>query len=87
MVEAKWQGDQTGVTDLHTFHCKLEQKPAWTRRLCVSNSGFNEDGLVAFGRGKRVICMDDLDLNDTIQREIRLNHFLDRTVRRPAETG
>lgn len=87
LLEAKWQGDQTGVADLHTFHGKLEQKAAWTRGLFISNSGFTGDGLAAFGRGKRVICMDGLDLHDTMDREIPLNHVLDRKVRRAAETG
>jgi hypothetical protein len=87
LVEAKWQDAQTGVADLHTFHGKLEQKAAWTRGLFVSHSGFTEDGLVAFGRGKKVICMDGLDLYETLSREIPLNHVLDRKVRRAAETG
>jgi hypothetical protein len=53
----------------------------------VSNSGFSEDGLVAFGRGKRVICMDGLDLYEMLYREIPLNQVLERKVRRGAETG
>lgn len=87
LVEAKWQDAPTGVADLHTFHGKLEQKAAWTRGLFVSNSGFTEDGLIAFGRGKRVVCMDGLDLFDTLSRELPLNHVLERKVRRAAETG
>jgi hypothetical protein len=87
LVEAKWQDAPTGVADLHTFHGKLEQKAAWTRGLFVSNSGFTEDGLVAFGRGKRVVCMDGLDLFETLSRELPLNHVLERKVRRAAETG
>lgn len=87
LIEAKWQAAQTGVADLHTFHGKLEQKAAWTRGLFVSNSGFTEDGLIAFGRGKRVICMDGLDLFDTLSRELPLNHVLENKVRRAAETG
>ena len=87
LIEAKWQAAQTGVADLHTFHGKLEQKAAWTRGLFVSNSGFTEDGLVAFGRGKRVVCMDGLDLFDTLSRELPLNHVLESKVRRAAETG
>jgi Restriction endonuclease len=87
LVEAKWQDGATGVADLHTFHGKIEQKAAWTRGLFMSNSGFTEDGLAAFGRGKRVICMDGLDLYDTLHREIPLNQVLDRKVRRAAETG
>jgi len=87
LVEAKWQDALTGVADLHTFHGKLEQKAAWTRGLFVSNSGFTEDGLIAFGRGKRVVCMDGLDIFETLSRELPLNHVLERKVRRAAETG
>ena len=87
LVEAKWQAAPTGVADLHTFHGKLEQKAAWTRGLFVSNSGFTEDGLAAFGRGKRVICMDGLDLFETLNRELPLNYVLESKVRRAAETG
>jgi hypothetical protein len=87
LIEAKWQAAPTGVADLHTFHGKLEQKAAWTRGLFVSNSGFTEDGLVAFGKGKRVVCMDGLDLYETLSRELPLNHVLESKVRRAAETG
>src|SRR5690606_20880485 len=87
LVEAKWHGSPIGVADLHVFHGKIEQKAAWTRGLFVSNSGFSEDGLAAFGRGKRVICMDGLDLYDLLDREIPLNQVLERKVRRAAETG
>jgi hypothetical protein len=87
LLEAKWHGQAIGVAELHTFHGKIEQKAAWTRGLFVSNSGFSEDGLVAFGRGKRVICMDGLDLYEMLDREIPLNQVLERKVRRAAETG
>lgn len=87
LLEAKWHGHPIGVADLHTFHGKIEQKAAWTRGLFVSNSGFSEDGLAAFGRGKRVICMDGLDLYEMLDRELLLNQVLERKVRRAAETG
>jgi Restriction endonuclease len=87
LLEAKWQGQPIGVAELHTFHGKIEQKAAWTRGLFVSNSGFTDDGLVAFGRGKRVICMDGLDLYEMLDREIPFNQVLERKVRRAAETG
>ena len=45
------------------------------------------DGLIAFGRSKRVICMDGHDLSEALRREIPLNHVLERKVRRAAETG
>lgn len=87
LLEAKWHSQPIGVAELHTFHGKIEQKAAWTRGLFVSNSGFSEDGLVAFGRGKRLICMDGFDLYDMLDREIPLNQVLERKVRRAAETG
>lgn len=87
LLEAKWHGQPIGVADLHVFHGKIEQKAAWTRGLFVSNSGFTDDGLVAFGRGKRVICMDGLDLYEMLDREIPLTQVLERKVRRAAETG
>ena len=87
LVEAKWQGQQTGVADLHIFHGKIEQKAAWTRGLFISNSGFTTEGLTAFGRGKRVICMNGSDLYETLHRELPLDKVLDQKVRRAAETG
>jgi TetR/AcrR family transcriptional regulator, transcriptional repressor for nem operon len=42
LLEAKWQGGQTGAADLHTFHGNLERKAAWTRGLLISNCGFTE---------------------------------------------
>lgn len=87
LLEAKWQAQPCGAAELHTFHGKVEQKAAWARGLFISNSGFTEDGLAAFGRGKRIICMDGLDLYDTLSRQLRLNHVLERKVRLAAESG
>ncbi|UOS98731.1 restriction endonuclease [Xanthomonas arboricola] len=87
LLEAKWHGPPIGVAELHTFHGKIEQKAAWTRGLFVSNSDFTEDGLAAFGCGKRVICMDGLDLNKMLNYKIPLTQVLERKVRRAAETG
>lgn len=87
LLEAKWHGESIGVAELHTFHGKIEQKAAWARGLFVSNSGFTDDGLAAFGRGKRVICMDGFDLYEMLDRELPLTKVLERKVRRAAETG
>jgi hypothetical protein len=87
LLEAKWQGGQCGNADLHAFHGKVEQKAAWARGLFISYSGFSEDGLHAFGRGKRVICMDGLDLSEALSRKLSLNRVLEQKVRRAAETG
>lgn len=87
LVEAKWQGQQTGAADLHTFQGKVAQKAAWTRGLFVSDSGFTTDGLVAFGKQKSIICMSGLDLYDMLDREIPLTQVLEQKVRYAAETG
>lgn len=87
LLEAKWQGPKIGAAELHTFHGKLDQKAAWTRGLFVSQSGFTEEGLAAFGRGKKVICMDGLDMYEILNREIPLTDVLERKIRRAAETG
>src|SRR5215217_5301486 len=80
LLEAKWQNETTGVSDLHAFHGKLEEKANWTRGLFVSYSGFSTAGLKAFGRGKRLICLDGADLAEALIRELPLNIVLDRKV-------
>lgn len=87
LMEAKWHAQKIGVAELHTFHGKVEQKAAWTRGLFVSDSGFTDEGLAAFGRGKRVICMDGLDIFDCLERELPLNQVLTVKARHMAETG
>ena len=87
LVEAKWQNAQTAAADLRAFNGKVEDKAAWTRGLFISQSGFTEDGLHAFGRGKRLICMDGLDLFETLNRGLHLSDVLLGKVRRAGETG
>jgi hypothetical protein len=87
LLEAKWQAALTPAADLHALEGKLAQKAVWARGLFVSYTGFTEDGLHAFGRGKRVICMDGEDFHDALERELPLDHVLARKVRAAAETG
>lgn len=87
LLEAKWKGLPIGVEDLHAFHGKVEEKAAWSRGLFVSDSGFTEDGLAAFGRGKRVVCMDGLDLHDMLDRGLSFADVMATKVRRAAESG
>ena len=84
LLEAKWTDLRIGAADLRSFNAKLEDKAAWTRGLLVS--GFTNDGLEAFGRGKRVVCMDGLDLYETLDR-LSLEDVIARKVRRAAESG
>ena len=87
LVEAKWTAQLIGVADLHTFHGKIEQRAAWARGLFVSYSGFTTEGIEAFGKGKRVICMDGYDIAETLRHRIPLTAVLDAKVRKAAETG
>jgi hypothetical protein len=48
---------------------------------------FSPDGLKAFGRSKKIICMDGFDLSEALTRELPLNVVLERKVRYAAETG
>lgn len=87
LLEAKYLAGPVGADVLHIFQGKIDQKAAWTRGLVISNSGFTEDGLHAFGRAKRLICVDGLDLYEMLERELPLPDVLDRKLRAAAETG
>jgi hypothetical protein len=87
LLEAKWKGLPVGASDLHAFHGKVEDKAAWSRGLFVSESGFSDEGLSAFGRGKRVVCMDGLDLHDMLDRGLSFADVMAKKVRRYAESG
>lgn len=87
LLEAKWQNGLTGVADLHVFQGKLEEKASWARGLFISVSGFSAEGLHAFGRGKKVICMDGRDLYEILDRGLALPEVIERKDRRAVETG
>lgn len=87
LLEARWQAGPSDAADLYAFHGKVEGKAAWARGLFMSISGFTDEGLVAFGRARRVICMDGSDLRDMLNREIPFPDVVQQKVRRAAETG
>ncbi len=87
LLEAKWTSPQIGATDLRSFNGKVEEKAAWSRGLFVSNSGFTPDGLAAFGRGKRVVCMDGFDLYEMLDKNLSFADVMAKKVRRAAESG
>lgn len=87
LLEAKWQNSPTGVADLHTFEGKLGEKASWSRGLFISSSGFSSEGLQAFGRGKRIVCMDGFDLSEMLRRRLPFVKVLEAKVRKAAETG
>jgi hypothetical protein len=89
LLEAKWESARTGADRLHAFAGKVGGKAAWSRGLFISQAGFTDEGLEAYGRGRptTIICMDGLDLYETLSRALRLDDVIARKVRRAAETG
>ena len=87
LLEAKWTNAQVDGATLRSFNAKVEDKARWSRGLMVSQSGFTAHGLHALGRGKSVVCIDGLDLHDTLTRRLDLSSVIAAKVRRAAETG
>lgn len=89
LVEAKWQEKQTAQNDLLVFREKVESKSSWTRGLFVSNSGFTEDGITAFSRGRatNIVGMTGQDLFFVLCGEMSLTDAIKLKARRAAETG
>lgn len=89
LVEAKWHGPKIGFADLMIFSGKVSGKAAWSRGLFVSYSGFTDEGLEAFARGRQtnLICMDALDLHEVLSGTVSLIDVLEEKARRAAETN
>lgn len=87
LLEAKWTNKKTDAATLRAFDAKVQDKAAWSRGLFVSQNGFSDEGLHAFGRGKRIVCMDGLDLYEMLSGQHRFSEVLAKKVRRAAETG
>lgn len=87
LVEAKWQNARTDAAGLRAFAGKVRDKATWSRGVFISNSGFTEVGLEAFGRGQPVICVEGLDLYEAFQRRLNLADVIARKVRRAVENG
>ena len=87
LLEAKWTAEKIGVSDLRSFNAKVEHKASWSRGLFVSDSGFTEDGLIAFGTAKSIICMDGLELYEMLDGCVPLADVIGLKARHAAETG
>jgi hypothetical protein len=87
LLEAKWHRQKIGVDELDSFQSRVDRKAAWARGLFVSYTGFTDEGLFAFGTGKKVICMEGRDIYEALDRDIPINDLLSRKVRWAAETG
>lgn len=61
--------------------------PVRSRREPISYGGFTQEGLHAFGRGRKVICMSGEDIYKALGRRIPIAEVIERKVRAAAETG
>ncbi|HTV30325.1 MAG TPA: restriction endonuclease [Xanthobacteraceae bacterium] len=89
LLEAKWQAEKVGVADLRSFLGAVESKAEWSRGCFVSYSGFSEDGLYAFGKGRstRIICIDATDLWHVVDGKVDLRELIRKKIRHAAEHG
>jgi hypothetical protein len=89
LLEAKWQNDQVARAELALLNDTVTSKATWSRGLLVSYSGFTQDGLAAFERGRptALIAMDGLDLYEILDRGVALSDVLRAKARRAAETN
>jgi len=87
LLEAKWHQAKTPAADLHVFEGKLGTKATWARGVFISWMGFTPEGLTAFGKGKRVICVSGYDLYHSLKSGIALPVLLEAKLRHAAETG
>lgn len=88
LLEAKWEAQKIGQAELLTFAGKVQSKAEWARGVFISNSGFTEVGLSAFGSGRRtnIICVDGLDLYQIVE-SLSLVKVLEAKIRLAAETN
>lgn len=89
LLEARWQNERVGQSELLILAGKIAGKAQWSRGLFVSISGFSQEGLEAFTRGKptNLICMDGFDLHVLLQHGLDLTEVIRRKARRAAETN
>lgn len=89
LLEAKWQNARVARAELANLNETVTSKAKWSRGLFVSYSGFSEDGLEAFERGRptALIAMDGGDLYEVLDRSLPLADILRAKARRAAETN
>jgi hypothetical protein len=89
LLEAKWQSKPTSQDDLLVFRGKVEAKSTWARGLFISVSGFSQDGLTAFSKGKatNIIGMSGQDLYFILNGDVTLTEVINKKARSAAETG
>ena len=89
LIEAKWQDNLTQEKDLLILRGKLDGKAVWSRGVFISYSGFTDEGLIAFAKGKQTNMVGIIgeEIHYILNERIPLNEVIKAKVRRAAETG
>jgi hypothetical protein len=89
LIEAKWQNALIGNTELLGLHGKVGGKATWSRGIFISFSGFSDDGLEAFLRGRptNLICVTGQDIYFVLEGGISLDQMIQLKARKAAEEG
>lgn len=89
LIEAKFLAKPIGQEDLLVFREKVEAKATWSRGIFISISGFTNEGLTAFSRGRptNLIAFDGQDLYFILDGQMSLDEVIRLKSRRAAETG
>jgi hypothetical protein len=78
-----------GSPTCSVFSGKVGGNAQWTRGAFISLSGYTDDGLVAFARGKQtnIICFDGLDLHTVLDGKVGLPDLIALKARAAAESN
>jgi hypothetical protein len=89
LLEARWKNERSSIQELLAFSGKVDGKAVWARGLFISYTGFTEDGLTAFERGRRtnLVGIDGLDLHEMLARGVSFPELLSKKLRIAGETN
>jgi len=89
LIEAKWQNTLVGNTELLALHSKVGGKATWSRGIFISYSGFSQEGLEAFSKGRptNLIAVTGQDLYFILEGGMPLDQMIRLKARLAAEEG
>ena len=89
LIEAKWQNALVGNADLLVLHGKVSGKATWSRGIFISYSGFTQEGLEAFSKGRptNLIAVTGQDLYFILEGGMPLDQMIRLKSRLTAEEG
>lgn len=89
LLEAKWHKDPMPASELYAFKGKVDGKISGTLGIFISMSGYSEDAIAAFQKGKEltVVCFDGDDTRKIFRNEVDFRQVLRWKLRQAAEIG